>query len=167
MEGVTPNGKLLPRLLIAGALTGTIDVLLVIIINYKIPAAVLFKFIASGFFGPSAFGGGADMVFYGLLFHYTIALCWATFFLLLYPKLISVIKVKSILVFATGFAIWIVMNLIVIPLSDAPPQHFKVLGVIEDLVALIVAYGVPFTLIADRFYHPQRKSTQQKMLLPT
>ena len=54
-------------------LTGTLDAFVAILISYKIPPAVIFKFIASGWFGREAMSGGTSMVLWGLIFHYLIA----------------------------------------------------------------------------------------------
>jgi hypothetical protein len=144
--------RLLIWILLTGLLTGTIDALLALIIGYKIPAAIIFKFIASGVFGTVAFGPGTKMIYYGLLFHYCIAFAWAAIFFLLYGKLLSILKIRSVLILVTGLIIWVIMNLVVVPLSHIPPQPFHIISVIEDFAALILAFGVPVTVIADKFY---------------
>ncbi|MDB4922452.1 hypothetical protein [Mucilaginibacter sp.] len=144
--------NLLTWILLTGLLTGTIDALLAIIISYKIPAATIFKFIASGVFGMAAFGPNAEMIYYGILFHYCIAFAWATTFFLLYDKLLSILKIRSVLILVTGLIIWVIMNLVVVPLSHTPPQPFHIIRVIEGFAALLLAFGVPVTVIADKFY---------------
>ena len=144
--------KLLIWILLTGLLTGTIDALLAIIISYKIPVATIFKFIASGVFGMAAFGPNTEMIYYGILFHYCIAFAWAATFFLLYDKLLSRLKVRSVVILIMALIIWVIMNLVVVPLSHAPPQPFYIVGAIENLVALILAFGVPVTIIAGKYY---------------
>jgi hypothetical protein len=136
-------------------LTATVDILLALIINYHVPAAIIFRSIASGLFGKAAFGRASAMIYYGLFLHYFIAFTWTIIFFLFYNRLIGIVKFKVILVFLTGLIIWIVMNLVVLPLSRIPAQQFHTLNVIEDMAALIIAYGLPITLIANKFYHNQ------------
>ena len=147
------NRNLLIWILLTGLLTGTIDALFAIIISYKIPAATIFKFIASGVFGMAAFGPNTEMIYYGILFHYCIAFAWATIFFLLYDKLINTVKVRSVLILMIGLIIWIIMNLVIVPLSHTPPQPFRWAGVIENLIVLMLAFGLPVTLIADKYYN--------------
>jgi hypothetical protein len=147
------NRKLIAWILLTGLLTGTVDILVALLINHKTPPATIFKFIASGVFGASAFKGGTVMIYFGALFHYCIALCWTILFLRFYPKFINIAKIKFVLILFTGLSIWMVMNLMVVPLSRTPQQHFQVLGVAEDIAVLILAYGVPFTLIGQKFYN--------------
>jgi hypothetical protein len=152
MQGKQINTNLIAWILLTGLLTGTLDILAVLLINNKIPAASIFKFIASGVFGSAAFKGGTVMIFFGALFHYCIALSWTILFLRLYPKFINLLKFKVFLILFTGLTIWVVMNLIVVPLSRTPQQHFQALGVAEDVAILIFVYGIPFTMIAQKFY---------------
>jgi len=144
--------NLLTWILLTGLLTGTIDALLAVIISYNIPAATIFKFIASGVFGKAAFGPDTEMIYYGILFHYCIALAWATTFFLLYDKLLSRLKVRSVVILVMGLVIWGIMNLVVLPLSHTPPQPFNIVGAILNLVVLILAFGVPVTIIAGKYY---------------
>jgi hypothetical protein len=146
------NSKLITWILLTGLVTGTLDILGALLINYKTPAATIFKFIASGVFGSAAFKGGTVMIYFGALFHYCIAFCWTILFLRFYPKFINQLKIKLVLILVTGLTIWVVMNLIVVPLSRTPQQHFQALGVAEDIAVLILVYGLPFTLIAQKFY---------------
>jgi hypothetical protein len=71
------------KAVVAGLIVGTLDILAAFIQYYistqKNPLVVL-KFIASGVFGKEAFSGGDVMLFWGLLFHFTIATCFAIFF---------------------------------------------------------------------------------------
>jgi hypothetical protein len=141
-------------ILFTALLTGVIDILFAFIINYKTRAAIILKFIASGVFGKAAFGPGTAMVYYGLLIHFCIATAWTIiFFFLLYPKLSGIIKSRVVLVILIGIIIWLVMNLVVVPLSRTPSDKFHLTGIIINTAALIVAYGLPFTIIANKFYN--------------
>jgi hypothetical protein len=138
--------------LLTGLLTGTLDILIVLGINYKTPASRICRYIASGFFGTPAFSGGGEMAYYGLLFHYCIALCWTLLFFSIFLLLIRMLKIKLILFVFTGVTIWFAMNLLVLPLSNIPSHHIQAWGAIKEIIILIIAYGLPVTLIAGRYY---------------
>ena len=50
---------------------------------------------------------------------------------------------------AYGLILWVVMNLIVVPLRFGPP-HFTVHGVVEQLFSHIVLVGIPIAWFARR-----------------
>jgi hypothetical protein len=145
--------KLFNRILFTALLTGVIDILFAFIINYKTPAVIILRFIASGLFGGAAFSAGIEMAYYGILIHFWIAITWTTIFFLLYPKLSNSLKSRIALVIVTGVVIWLVMNLVVVPLSRTPSDKFHLAGIIMNMAALILAYGLPFTIIAGKYYH--------------
>ena len=78
-------------------LTGTLDAFVAILISYKIPPAVIFKFIASGWFGREAMSGGTSMVLWGLIFHYLIAAFFTVTLFWLYPLIAKVLKNKYLI----------------------------------------------------------------------
>ncbi len=145
-------------ILFTGIFTGTIDILFAFIMNYHVPRAMILKFIASGLFGGAAFGPGSEMMYNGLFLHFFFAFAWTIVFFLFYTKLLNILKFRFILIIITGLVIWTVMNLIVIPLSKIPPQQFHFINTMEDIAALILAYGLPITLIANKFYNTKSLS---------
>jgi len=149
------NKSLAGWILFAGLLTGTFDAILALLINYKTPVIIIFKFIASGLFGTAAFSMGTSAVLYGVLIHYSIAFVWTIIFFLLYPKLLAIIRYRFILIITIGLVIWGGMNMAVLPLSSAHLKPFKLKGVLENMAALILAFGLPVTVIADKFYDKQ------------
>lgn len=68
--------------IILGLIVGSLDILAAII-DYSLSThknpVVIFKFIASGIIGQSAFTGGTGIVLLGLLFHYIITFLFTTF----------------------------------------------------------------------------------------
>ncbi|MEO6630655.1 MAG: hypothetical protein ABIN13_02995 [Mucilaginibacter sp.] len=149
------NKNLAGWIFFTGMVTGTLDAILALLINFKVPAAIIFKFIASGIFGAAAFSIGTSAIFYGILIHYCIAFVWAIIFFLLYPKLIALVKYRVVLIIATGLVIWLVMNIAVLPLTSIHSQPFKLKGVLENMAALIIAFGLPVTMIAGQLYDEQ------------
>lgn len=147
------NSKRMRRYILpAGLLTGTVDALFAVILNPDVPAAGIFKFIASGLFGKAAFSGGNEMVFYGVLLHYLIAFAFSFALLKFYPFFINLFKYNYILVFVYGLLTWAIMNLIVLPLSNVSPQTHHLISALKNIMALIIAFGLPIVWIASRVY---------------
>ena len=139
----------LKNILWVGFLVGTLDGLAALLLNYKVGPAPIFTFIASGVFGADAFKGGAEMVVAGIVFHYLIAYLFATAFYLLYPFTLSLLKNKYVVANVYGGITWLVMNMVVVPLSKIGPHDFKTFAVIKAVLVLIICVGLPIALIAD------------------
>jgi uncharacterized membrane protein YagU involved in acid resistance len=109
---------------ITGLMIGTADLILynwlVTSVLGGVPLISLYQYIASGALGESAFTGGIATALLGVLFHYLISIVIAGVFILSVdrlPLLRRYIIPGSLLY---GFGVFIVMNLIVTPLSAAP-----------------------------------------------
>ncbi len=140
---------LLKNILLAGLLAGLLDILAAI----KGNAVGTFKFIASGVFGEAAFAGGTDMVAWGIFFHFFIAISFAALYFLIYPKNALMRKNKWIsgLLYG-GLFVWAVMNLGVLPLTQAPQAAFNWSGVLTNMAILAVCIGWPIAWLADKYY---------------
>ncbi|MDO3626392.1 hypothetical protein Q3A68_09335 [Mucilaginibacter sp. BT774] len=132
-------------------LTGTLDALAAILISYKIPPAIIFKFIASGWFGRQAMSGGTYMIVFGLIFHYLIAAFFTVILFLLYPRVVKILKSRYLVGIVYGLAIWGIMNYVVLPMTNIPKSHghLELISLLKGIVALIVCIGLPVALIAD------------------
>jgi hypothetical protein len=147
------NQGIIKYILLTWLLCGTLDALSAIVLNPQVPVAAIFKYISSGFFGRAAFTGGTEMIVYGVLFHYFIALVFTAILFKTYPFFIGLLRNKIILAFVFGLLIFAIMNFIVVPyLSHIPVRPMKLTGVLKNMAALIVAFGFPIVFIADRFY---------------
>lgn len=143
-------------ILITGLIAGTLDILAAIFILAGGNAGGVFKYIASGTFGKTAFDGGNEMVFWGVFFHYLIALFWTALFFVLYPKLTFLKLNKWLNAFIYGIIVWTVMNLLILPFTKIAPQTFTLSGVLKNIVILIICIGLPVSLSADKFYKNER-----------
>src|SRR5215203_1104967 len=90
-----PLTSMMKHIFLTGILAGILDAAGAIIV-YQAKAASMFKFIASGAFGKSAFTSGDKMIVFGFVFHLIIAISWTAFFFLMYPKL-KLSRVNSLL----------------------------------------------------------------------
>ncbi len=139
-----------------GFLTGTLDAMAAIIwsyiINKKIVAGIIFKFIAYGAFGQAAMNGGNEMVVAGIIFHYVIAFAFSMVFYLLYSYFDKVLRNKYLIGVIYGVIAWMVMNLGVVPLSKIGFHRIKIETALTGLAILIVCIGLPIALVADKKY---------------
>jgi uncharacterized membrane protein YagU involved in acid resistance len=147
------NNALVRGIFLAGFITGTLDILSAFasawLRNSTTPSAVL-KFVASGVFGAEALSGGAMIAAAGLLFHYVIAFSWAALFFVLYSR-VSILRAGIVLPSVIyGLFVWLVMNQVVLPLSNTPKFPFNLTSAIIGSSILIVAIGLPNVLIARK-----------------
>jgi uncharacterized membrane protein YagU involved in acid resistance len=138
----------------AGLLVGTLDIIAAIVLTIIRGGTVmrLFQFIASGVFGNEAFSGGTLYAVYGLIFHYCIAMVWTIIYFLLAGKIAASQRHKVVAGVLYGVLVWIVMNLVVLPLSRTPDIPFNLTSAIIGIVVLILAIGLPLSHLANRFF---------------
>jgi hypothetical protein len=138
-------------LLLTALIAGTLDALGAII-SYTLHGghqpARIFRFIASAAFGKQATSGGTDMVVYGVLFHYFIAFCFTTAFFLLCPRLPFLRRQPWLSGIGYGLFIWLVMNLIVVPLSHIGYHPASMSNILIGMGILTVAIGLPVSFLA-------------------
>jgi len=138
--------------LTAGFLDGAVSVINYLIsTNGKNPVKI-FNFIASGVFGKKAFTGGWAMAGWGLLFHFIIACLFAAFFYLLYHRIKYLSKNIIISGVVYGIFVWLVMNRVVVPLSNTPTLPFVVYKAIISVLILIFFVGIPIALVVHKYY---------------
>lgn len=137
----------------AGLLAGLLDISAAFIQYYartgRNPLAVL-KFIASGAFGRRALTGGSDMIMWGLVFHFIIALAFAGLFFWLAARLPVLRRAWIGAGIAYGLIAWAVMNGVVVPLSRTPELPFSWSNALIAMAILIACIGLPIAYRAKR-----------------
>ncbi|MCS3796347.1 hypothetical protein [Niastella sp. OAS944] len=150
------NAKpLLKTIAWVGLLAGTLDILSACLQAYiarGISAETVLRFIASGAFGKPAFTGGWEMPLTGLLFHYIIAYSFTILFFLLYSYINLMRKNIVLTAVVYGVFIFVVMNLLVLPLTRITRAPIKPDKAAIATGILIVAIGLPLSIFARRFY---------------
>jgi hypothetical protein len=140
---------------VTGLLVGTLDIAAAsihyVLVAHKSPANVL-NFIASGIFGPTAFSGGAGMALAGLALHYFIATMFALAFYWLAGRWPTLPRHKVLAGLLYGVLIWLLMNLLVLPLSQTPELPFKLVSAAIGAGILMLCVGLPIALRAARYY---------------
>jgi hypothetical protein len=154
---------LLPYLLGAWLLAGTLDIssalIWVAIRSGKSPVPV-FNYIASAIFGKDAYTGGMPMIIAGFLFHYFIALVFSLLLFLSYPGIHRFIKNKFLVGILFGLFNWAVMTLAVVPLTRIPARPFNLSNALINIGILMLAIGIPVSLIAHHYYYGRAKNNE-------
>jgi uncharacterized membrane protein YagU involved in acid resistance len=146
----------LTAILLAALAAGTLDALAAIVIYGPIfgSASVgrIFRGIASGAFGKSAFEGGKIMAVYGVIFHYLIAFCFSLFYYFIYPITKFTKNHPLIAGILYGVFVWAAMNLLVIPLSKIGSRPMHLWPALEAMAILIFMVGIPVSFIIHGHY---------------
>ena len=154
----------LTAILMATLAAGTLDALAAIVIYGPVLGNAtigrIFRGIASGAFGKSAFEGGKIMAVDGVIFHYLIAFCFSLFYFLVYPITKFPKNHPLIAGIFYGIFVWAIMNLLVIPLSKIGSRPIHPWPAAEAMAILIFMVGIPISLIIHSHYqsridHPE------------
>ncbi len=144
----------------AALIGGTLDISSSILIYaYKTERgpSLIFRYISSAVFGESAFSGGTEMIWIGLLLHYLISFIFTIFLFFAYPYVRPKIKDKYLIAVVYGVFIWLVMNLIVLPLSRVPANAITIGKFIEGSITLILMMGIPLAMIFQIYYSLKKR----------
>ena len=164
----TPTAKkpnAIKSILLTGFIAGTLDAAAASINFYartgNNPIRV-WRFVASGIFGKNAYADadGLLMPALGLLFHFCLAFSFTIFFFLIYPKIKLLAKNIFVTGILYGLLVWVVMNRIVVPLSNTaklPPRSTPtILGVstqtILGMAFILFCIGLPIAYLTARYY---------------
>lgn len=106
------------------------------------------QYMASGALGESAFAGGTGTALVGVLFHLIVSLVIAAVFILSADRIPFLRRNVIAGALLYGFGVWIVMNLIVLPLSAAPPLPAPTTPwLIEGIIEHMLAVGLPLAIL--------------------
>jgi hypothetical protein len=157
MPNVVSSPVTTPRTILvviaAWLLAGTLDITAAVL-YYLGPsstrAARMLRGIASGVLGARAFDGGAATALLGLALHYLIALIWTVVFLVALRNLPALRRHLVLTGIAYGVIVWLVMNLVVLPLSNASRGPFQLQAANTAAIILILCIGLPISLVVGR-----------------
>ena len=152
---INNRNSLLRLSVIGGLITGTLHLIVQIGIVFglilKSQLISSFQYIASGAIGDAAFTGGLATALLGLVLDFIMITIMAGVFILSVdriPLLRRHVIPGSILY---GFGVFIVMNLIVLPLSAAPALPAPPLWLLIELVLQhILLIGLPLGILVQR-----------------
>jgi hypothetical protein len=145
-----------PRtIVVAGLVAGTLDLaaaLLVYGARGARPTAIL-QAIASGALGRAAFQGGLATAALGVGFHFLIATTAAAVYYVASRRLPVLTRRPLPYGALYGVAVWLVMNLVVIPLSAVTPRPFDPALAFIIVLVHVVCVGVPIALVVRHGDH--------------
>lgn len=110
----------------------------------------VFQYVASGAIGRDAYSGGMPIVLLGILFHFFIAFNFTAFFYFLANKQKWLLDKIYLYGAIYGVFVWLVMNFIVIPLSQITRGPFDPTGVTIGLLIHIFVIGIPIAWLTKR-----------------
>ncbi len=119
------------------------------------PIRVL-KFVASGYFGNEAIAGSNFYAVAGLLFHYLIAFIFTVFFFLICPYLQKMVRSHLSTALLYGIFVWLVMNRVVLPLSNTPKGPFQWQQALIGALILVCMIGLPMTLVIGKYFSAKK-----------
>jgi hypothetical protein len=140
-------------ILSGGAACGALDGMAAItLLHFQgIGASRVWKGVASGLIGSKSFQIGWPSTALGLFLHFSIALVAALVFSLAAQPLPWLLNNVLAAGAFYGVTVYIVMNLIVVPLSARPKKPFTTAQIVSQIIIHVVCVGLPITSIANYF----------------
>lgn len=141
----------LRAIFLGGALAGTLDILAAFAMSWpRVGPARVLQSIASGLLGRTAYAGGARTALLGLALHFLIAAVAAALYVLVARRWTTLTRRPVACGLAYGVVVYLVMNLVVLPLSQigfrVPPASTIALLVVVHMLCV----GLPIALAAAR-----------------
>ena len=157
----TTGNSLLRSSVIGGLIIGTADAIIyhwfVTSVLGGFPLISVFQYIASGALGESAFAGSIATALLGVLFHFLISIVIAGVFILSADRIPLLRRHPIIGGLLYGFGVFIVMNMIVIPLSATPPLPAPTTPqLIMNLLDHVLVVGLPLGILVQRNAHTNK-----------
>jgi uncharacterized membrane protein YagU involved in acid resistance len=114
-----------------------------------------FQMIASGALGEAAFSGGLNAAVLGALLHFAISIAAAALYLWATLRHRALTRHWLIGGVVFGVLAYLVMNVVVVPLSHAANPDFSLSIIGKELLAHTIMFGVPIAGIVRAFsLHP-------------
>ncbi len=152
-RAATASPGALKTIAFAWLLAGTLDVTAACTyypLTSGISPITLLQGIASGWLGASAFSGGLSTAALGLASHYLIAFIWTVFFFAAARVFESLTRHRVLVGLGYGVFVWLVMNLLVLPLSNVRHRPLHLWPSVVGAVILMICIGLPIATIVGR-----------------
>lgn len=144
----SPRATLLRPILTGGMQAATLDLIAAFITHgWGVP-----RVIAGGLLGPEASQGGAGTWLLGVLLHYAIAIAAAALYCISSRRLPFLPRHWLVCGLFYGVAIFLVMNLVVVPLSalhHAGPYSYG--SLMQGILAHMILVGLPISYCLHKF----------------
>jgi len=142
------ESKAVPAIFVGGLIAGALDLTSAFItFGWGVPRA-----IAGGLLGRTAFQGGTGTYVLGVLLHFFIACSAAAIYYVVSRRLEFMTEHAVVCGMFYGIAIFLVMNLVVLPLSALHVRGpFQLRGLIQGVLVHMIIIGLPISLSVKRF----------------
>jgi len=177
LTATTKSSNFLKAFFLTGLLAGSLDAIAAMtqfmIKNNGGDPLKVWRYVASGVLGQEVMTKNIWLIAgLGLLFHFCIAFTFTLFFYLIFPKIKFLSKNLIITGLGYGIFVWLVMNLLIVPLSNVSSKG-KLWGSIPDangikhivfqfppnptqmiigILIIMLCVGLPIALMAGRYY---------------
>lgn len=115
----------------------------------KLGPGQFMQWIASAINGPSAFAAGASTIVEGFIIHVIVTVIMGLVYYYAFKESNLVRKNAIVSGIIYGLGIWVVMNLVIFPLSNVPAAPFVLFNAIVSIIWHIVLVGIPFAIITN------------------
>jgi hypothetical protein len=142
------GSKAVLAIFVGGLIAGALDLTAAFLIyGWGTPRA-----IAGGLLGPTAMHGGSGTYVLGVLLHFFIACSAAAIYYAASRVLRFMTEYAVVCGVFYGIAVFLVMNLIVLPLSALHAKGpYRLAGLIQGLLIHMICIGLPIALSVKRF----------------
>lgn len=160
-SAIHTNPSPIRAILLAIVIAGTLDMLSAIVIYdlfmQRVTVMQILDGIAAALFGKTIIGNQGIMAIIGLILHYFITCCFVVFYFFLYPHIQLLQRNKIIMGLLYGIIVWVIMNLIVVPIATGNHYHFLSFpAFLRQILPLMFCIGLPISFITARYYAQKR-----------
>ncbi|AWO00973.1 hypothetical protein DLD77_04280 [Chitinophaga alhagiae] len=142
--------------LVTGCAVGVLDGAAALVnawLKSGIPPEKVFRYIASAMYGKAAYTGGGAMIAAGVVLHFIVAVIWSAVFFIAYRYWPLLRGNKWVVGCMYGLFVWLMMNLVVVPLTHVPPLTFNWEGMITGWVIHMLLVGIPIVWLTQWWYN--------------
>ena len=144
----------LQPIFLGGLIAGTLDLTAACVYSWlraNVSPITVFQAIASGVLGRESFTGGAKTAVLGVALHFLIATVATAVFYIVSRRWLFLVERPIIAGLLYGIPVYLVMNFVVLPLSQVQMRPQPISVRIINLVILMFCIGLPIALIVRRF----------------
>lgn len=154
-QPISSRRSLLRSIVVGGLLIGILDTIIYHLIISSLmrgyPLINVYQYVASGALGSAAFEGGITTALLGLFFHFVVAFAVAAVFIVSADRLPFLRRNAILGSLVYGFGVYIVMTMIVVPLSGTPELPAPTVpDMIVDILDHVLVVGLPLGLLVRR-----------------
>jgi len=137
--------------IIAGALDATFSLVAYVFVLHTFSIIGVLQYIASGLLGPAAFSGGLLTAALGVAIHFFLAFTFATLYYVASRRIKGLRSHAGTFGIVYGAGIWLVMDLVVLPLTGTPKSAFNAALFSSFLADHALFVGLPIALAIQRY----------------